>query len=250
MLQAFANGTVFGERYGSGPVEVLWLHGWGRRGADFARSAHELLDQGVSSVAVDLPGFGASPLPHEVGGARLYAELVASLISDDFSAPVVLVGHSFGGRVALVVAARHPELVHGVVLTGVPLLHKGGTSRSPRQYRMIRSLARAHLISPERLERARQKYGSEDYRRASGPLRDILVASVNESYEEELGLWSGPTKLIWGAEDRDVPVAVAERAQLLLGPASSLEVLAGVGHLTPTEAPSALTAAAAGLVRR
>jgi len=249
VLQAFANGTVFGEQYGGGPVDVVWLHGWGRRGADFATSAHELLDHGVSSVALDLPGFGASPLPHEIGGARLYADLVATLIAEDFVTPVVLVGHSFGGRVALVLAARHPELVRGLVLTGVPLLHKSGPSRPPRGYRVIRSLARAHLVSAERLERARQKYGSEDYRRATGSLREILVATVNESYEDELGVWHGPTSLLWGADDREVPVAVAERAQLLLGPASSLELLEGVGHLTPTEAPAALAAAAEALVR-
>jgi len=55
---------------------VLWLHGWARRGEDFRAVALELAQRGVASVALDLPGFGASPVPGLAGGARHYAELI------------------------------------------------------------------------------------------------------------------------------------------------------------------------------
>jgi pimeloyl-ACP methyl ester carboxylesterase len=95
------------------------------------------------------------------------------------------------------------------------------------------------VFSDERLERERRSRGSADYRAADGVMRDILVKVVNESYEDQLGRVLGPVHLLWGAEDRDVPVSVAEAAGALLAD-STLEVLPGVGHLVPTQAPEAL----------
>jgi pimeloyl-ACP methyl ester carboxylesterase len=70
-------------------------------------------------------------------------------------------------------------------------------------------------------------------------MRDILVKVVNESYESQLSQISNPVRLIWGAEDTEVPVAVAQAAQPLIEEAS-LEVLPGVGHFVPVQAPDAL----------
>ena len=111
MLRAYGDGNLFGEPYGVGPVRVVWLHGWARRAHDFAAAATRLTEDGASSVALDLPGFGSSPAPAVAGGARHYATLVAPALADLADGPVVLVGHSFGGLVATVIAADHPELV-------------------------------------------------------------------------------------------------------------------------------------------
>ena len=62
VLRAYGDGTLFGEPYGEGPVRVVFLHGWARRGADFAACATELAGRGVASVTLDLPGFGSSPV--------------------------------------------------------------------------------------------------------------------------------------------------------------------------------------------
>ena len=77
MLKSFAEGTVFGERFGDGPVQVLALHGWGRDRRDF----DEVL-RGLDAVAVDLPGFGASPAPGEAIGTAGYARLIAPVLDD------------------------------------------------------------------------------------------------------------------------------------------------------------------------
>jgi pimeloyl-ACP methyl ester carboxylesterase len=98
------------------------------------------------------------------------------------------------------------------------------------------------LISDERLEREKRSRGSIDYRTATGIMRDILVKVVNESYESQLSRITHPVHLLWGENDREVPVSVAESASALLSD-STLEVLAGVGHLVPIQAPEALRVA-------
>ena len=237
---------LFGETHGEGPVRVVWLHGWARRGDDFAPAAEELARRGVASVAVDLPGFGASAAPARAGGARAYAELVVPSLETLVEGPVVLVGHSFGGTVATVIAANRPDLVRALVLVGAPVLRRATGSRSPLGYRLVRWARRRGLTSEARLERARQRYGSTDYKRASGVMRDVLVASVNESYEDELARISVPVTFLWGEGDIEVPVDVAVRAAERVGSDARLEVLAGVGHLVPTEAPGALAQAVEG----
>ena len=243
MLRSFGDGTIFGEVAGDGPIEVVLLHGWARRGRDFAAVQELLVRRGVSSVALDLPGFGSSPPPTVAGGARFYASLVAPVLAAlDHS--VTLVGHSFGGRIATVIAAEHPELVTKVIVTGTPLLHSPVAVRSPRPYRMIRWLHQRGWLSDERLEAARHKYGSTDYRAASGMIRDVLVATVAEGYEEELARLDVPFVMLWGELDTVVPVAIAERANGLLSTpdvgARRLRVLEGIGHFVPNEAASTL----------
>lgn len=209
-----------------------------------------LAARGIASVAIDLPGFGASPLPSQAGGARWYAELVAPLLREVSDQPVIVVGHSFGGRVATVLAASHPELVRGVLLTGVPLVRRGDSRRSPWRYRALRALADRGVVREEWLERARQHYGSADYRATTGILRAVLVATVNESYEPELAVMQMPVALVWGEQDRDVPLEVATRAAALLPQPPTMTTIAACGHLVPTTAPKELLASLLNLVAR
>jgi pimeloyl-ACP methyl ester carboxylesterase len=242
VLRAYGDGNLFGESYGDGPIRVVFLHGWARRGRDFAVCASELAERGVASVALDLPGFGSSPPPTVAGGARHYARLLAPALAQMSNEPVILVGHSYGGTVATVIAANDSHLVSGLVLTGAPLLRPSATSRprAPWRFRLTRSLHARGMISDMRMEAARQHYGSSDYRHASGVMREVLVASVNESYEDELARVSVPVAMVWGELDHDVPEIIATRALTLLQGPHSFRSLEGVGHLVPTEAPHEL----------
>jgi pimeloyl-ACP methyl ester carboxylesterase len=236
-LRAFADGALFAEAIGDGPPRVLALHGWGRRGADYRHSL-----AGIDVLAVDLPGFGASPPPGEVVGAEGYAGIIEPLL-DEFGAPPVIVGHSFGGRVAVCLAASNRGRVGRLVLTGSPLVRLGAGRPPSIGFRVARALNRVGVLSDQRMEAMRRSHGSADYRAATGVMRDILVKVVSESYEAQLRALDVPVSLIWGSDDREVPVTVAERALSIInegGGVAELEVLPGVGHLLPTEAPQAL----------
>jgi pimeloyl-ACP methyl ester carboxylesterase len=192
----------------------------------------------LPALAPDLPGFGASPSPGSVIGADGYADIVAQIL-DDFDEPPVLIGHSFGGRVAVCLAARMPERVGPLVLTGVPLLRKENAKKPALSYRLIRGLHKFGVVSSDRMELERQKRGSADYRAVTGVMREILVKVVHESYESQLSQVRSPVVMLWGSNDSVIPVTIAEEAALLVENAD-LEVLDGVGHHVPTEAPDAL----------
>ncbi len=241
MLRSYVSGRVFGDGYGEGSPQVLALHGWGRTRSDF----REVL-RGLDGVAVDLPGFGASPEPETAMGADGYAGIVGQVL-EQFGEPAVVVGHSFGGRVAVHLGVRFPERVAALVLVAVPLLRRSDTGRPrpPAGYRLVRWLHSVGVVDHGRLERARRRYGSLDYRNAQGVMRDVLVLAVNETYEEQLTALKPPVHLVWGAEDTEVPVDVAERSAGLV-PGSRLTVLPRVGHQVCLEAPEAVRAAILG----
>lgn len=236
-LRSFVDGAVFAEVFGEGPPRVLALHGWGRHGADFKNSL-----MGISAFAPDLPGFGASPPPADVIGAEGYADILSEMLPE-FDRPPVLIGHSFGGRIAVCLAARYPDEIGPVILTGAPIV-RSGVGRRPRiSYRIVRSLNRIGIISDRRMESLRRQSGSTDYRSATGIMRDILVKVVNESYEPQLRDMQSPVVLLWGELDDEVPVSVAEMTAGVIDQADGdvdLRVLEGVGHHVPIEAPKEL----------
>jgi len=240
VLTSFAGAQIFGESSGTGKPDVLALHGWRRDHRDFAATLKSPEGE-MDAIAVDLPGFGGTPAPDEVWGSERYAEALLPVL-DHMQRRLVVIGHSFGGRVGVHLAAIAPDRVSGLVLTGVPLFRTQPPARPPLRFRAVRRLAKHGLVSQARLERHRQRYGSDDYRAASGVMRDILVTVLAEEYSEVLSRVSCPVELVWGDDDTAAPLAVAERIHEVL-PGSHLVVCQGAGHLTPMTVPSELRAA-------
>jgi pimeloyl-ACP methyl ester carboxylesterase len=267
MLKAFDGGRLFGASYGADRAPwVLALHGWARSHQDWravlgARDAGTV-PQGSSSaprptrvgdgtvdestglgamaaVALDLPGFGATPPPPEAWGSAEYAAALVPVLAE-LQVPAVVVGHSFGGRVAVHLAAAQPGLVKALVLTGVPLVRQAaGSHRPPLRYRVGRALHGRGLVGEARMETLRQRYGSADYRAATGVMRQVLVRTVNETYDDQLRALRCPVELVWGDDDAEVPLSVAETATGLLA-RPNLTVCRGAGHLVPLTAPDGL----------
>jgi pimeloyl-ACP methyl ester carboxylesterase len=233
VLRSFAGGRLFGTSVGSSRPWVLALHGWRRTHRDFDQAL-----VGIDAVALDLPGFGATPPPSEVWGSAEYAKAVAPVL-DEMALPAVVVGHSFGGTVALHLAAVHPERIRALVLTGVPLDRHLTRRSPPARFRLGRALNRIGVLGEERMEQLRLRYGSLDYRAAEGVMRSVLVRSLAERYDDLIGSLVCPVELVWGELDGAVPLRVAEEVAKRV-PGARLTVVEGEGHLVPTSAPAEL----------
>lgn len=249
MLQVFADGQIFGSAYGTKTPNVLALHGWARTHKDFQAvlASNDELGSELNAIAIDLPGFGASPIPQFAWGTPEYAQALLPVL-DSMGPSVVVLGHSFGGRVALSLAKRYPDRIGGLVITGVPIvLRSGSTKRPPRLFRLARQMNRLNLLSDHKMEDFRQRYGSCDYRSASGVMREILVKVVAESYETHLASIQCPIRLVWGDDDSETPLAVAMQAASRWDHIE-LVVCHGAGHLTPLTIPNELRAAVKGMM--
>lgn len=238
MLSSFAGGRLYGASYGDDTApRVVALHGWARTHADFA-SVLESYD----AVAVDLPGFGATPPPPDAWGSPEYAALVVELLRE-LPAPPVLLGHSLGGRIGIHVAATAPDAIRGLVLTGAPIIRLGGATKPKFGYRAARWLHARGVVSDARMEEARRKNGSTDYANASPAMRAVLVKLLAENYDAAIDATTAPVELVWGDDDTAAPVAVANELATRLAGHVHLTVVPGAGHLTPLTAPNELRAA-------
>jgi pimeloyl-ACP methyl ester carboxylesterase len=245
VLRSVLQGQLLAEQYGTGAPRVLALHGWARTRLDWNAALADL-----DAIAVDLPGFGVTAPPPEAWGSQDYADYLLPLIGE-LDQPV-LVGHSFGGRVAAHIAATVPDQVAGLVLTGVPLMRLESHRKPAAKFRTLRRLHRMRLLSEARMDRARERYGSPDYRAATGVMRQTFVRLVNEDYTETLraiGETEVPVRLVWGEHDSEVPRAVADAIRDRIRRAE-IEVVAGSGHLLDAALSARVAAAAADLVQR
>jgi pimeloyl-ACP methyl ester carboxylesterase len=226
VLTTLLDGRAFGEKHGKDAATVVALHGWARNRSDWGSTL-----EGLDALALDQPGFGATPAPEEAWGTREYAEWLAKILRD-LDRPV-LVGHSFGGRVAVQLAAAHPELIRGVVLTGVPLFRPKVGGKPKLAYRVGRWAYSKKLIPESKMEQLREKYGSSDYRNAKGVMRQVLVKAVNDDYTDQLaGIPNDlPVRLIWGENDTAAPVWMPGEAMEILGDNATLEIVPGSAHL-------------------
>lgn len=238
-VRSFLAGEVFGETIDGEGAVVLGLHGWGRSRKEMAKYIET---SGRPSLIVDLPGFGSSPLPPDVWGAADYADAIAKVAEADGRGPYAVVGHSFGGRVGVCLAAARPDLVHGLVLVGAPLLRTAPAKTPALSFRLVRVAHRIGLVSDTKMEALRQRRGSADYVAATGVMRQILVKLVAEEYPEELAALRCPVGFCWGVDDTEAPVATARRAAEMVPNLVDFDVVPRAGHDVHLSHPEAVTA--------
>jgi pimeloyl-ACP methyl ester carboxylesterase len=216
---------------------VVVLHGWGGR-IESMTPVIACLSAAFRTVAIDLPGFGETPAPPEEWGSRDYASHVRSLLAALDIGRAHFVGHSFGAKTALYLAAEHPDLVDKLVLVASAGL-RSPPSLKARAKRTLSRAARplSRLGRPGRAARSAiyRRIASEDYKQA-GALRPILVRVVNEDVTELLPRLRASTLLIWGTRDDAVPLAHARRMEQLI-PDAGLVLLEGAGHFCYLDEP-------------
>lgn len=138
--------TLVGDE--TSPVRVAYLHGLFGRGRNFTSIASGLLPE-AQSLLVDLPNHGRSGWTEHFDYAQM-ADIVAEYLRAGFAAsgPVDVVGHSMGGKVAMVLALRHPDLVRRLAIIDISPV-SSATSRGEFQH-LLSSLSRLPLASFEK----------------------------------------------------------------------------------------------------
>ena len=223
MLTTLGDSGMFAEKTGATPPTVIALHGWMRTGHDFAP-----IVEGFDALSVHFAGMGVTPEPAEAWGSEQYADNLADAIRP--LGPVVIVAHSFGGRVVAHLAAKYPELVRGIVLTGVPLVRLTAAPKPKLGFRIIRSLAKAGIVPKSVLEKQRNKNGSADSRASSGVMREVFVRVVNEKYDDQLPRITAPVRMVWGENDTSAPADAGLAASKMI-PNATFRVVPGAAHL-------------------
>lgn len=221
---------------------VLMLHGWGSRAGLFD-GLIDLCSKKYLVVAPDMPGFGGSDEPPEPWDVNRYADLILEFLKPYNPSSVILVGHSFGGRIILKLTERElPFDISKIILidsAGIKPKKSLKQKISLLCYKIgktVLSLPPVKALFPNALENLRNKRGSADYKSATPVMRQTLVKVVNEDLKHTLPNIKAPTLLIWGTVDTATPLKDAELMEKLI-PDAGLVKVTGAGHYSFLEAP-------------
>lgn len=206
---------IYYEQMGGQGKHVLLLHGWGCSTQHFAPIAAELARDHRVTV-MDFPGHGKSGRPPQPWGVPEYAACVKDLMEQLEIAPCDIIAHSFGGRVALHLAADDPDLVDRLVLTGCAGLKKPQTEEQKKKSekfqkkkKLLQSMKKIPLIgkaAENAEEKLRQKYGSADYNALDAEMRKTFVKVISEDLRPLLPKIQASTLLVWGEKDDATPL--------------------------------------------
>lgn len=226
------------EQYGSGARHVLMLHGWGCEIKHFAPIA-EAMQTDYHITVIDFPAHGQSSPPPAPWGVGDFAACVRELMERLDILPCDIIAHSFGGRVALYLAANEPRLVKHLVLTGGAGLKKTPTAaqqkrtaqyqRLKKLYQVLSSVKLLHAWSEKKLSALRKKYGSADYNALDDEMKKTFVKVISEDLSPLLPRIEAPTLLIWGENDQDTPLWMGQKMEKDI-PDAGLVVFEGDDH--------------------
>ena len=208
--------------------DVILLHGWGQNMAMMANiEAH--LSPFFSVWNLDFPGFGESDVVPAAWSVEDYTDFLRDFITENGIEEPILIGHSFGCRVAIRYAVRYP--VRKMCLTGAAGIRD---ERGIDYYLKVYSYkVGKKILSLKPFEKLKDKLtanaGSTDYRNASGVMRGTLVKVVNEDLSDLLPYIDVETLLVFGEKD-DVTLVEKGRKMEKLMPDAALVIFENDDH--------------------
>lgn len=209
-------------QYGEGK-DILLLHGWGQN-IQMMKFLGDYFSDRFRITILDFPGFGESEEPSKPWTITDYVLLIEDLVKQLKIKKPIVMGHSFGGRVAIKYSSNHP--IEKLVLFGSPCIRL--QKKLPLSTRILKKLKT--LPGLDKIGEEMKKYiGSRDYKAASPIMRQTLVEVVNEDLSSFAKQIEEPTLLIWGDQDEEAPVEEAKMLEDMMYDAA-LIVLPGTHY--------------------
>ena len=207
--------------------DIILLHGWGQNIEMMMPLANNLDKYHITIL--DFPGFGQSSEPDHALTVYDYVEILEELLKELKIDNPIVIGHSFGGRIAILYASRNKT--EKVVLFGAPCIRNNRVSPKEKVLKILKKLPGMNKLG----EYMKKYIGSDDYRNASPIMRETLVNTVNEDLSEAAKKIKAPTLLIWGTNDQAAPIEDAKKLEELLIDGALIE-LQGCTHYAYLEA--------------
>ena len=216
---------------------VVMLHGWASNCELFRASALPVSAK-YRVLAPDMPGNGETPEPPSDWHVDDYMDFITHFIAHFGCKKVILLGHSFGGRVIIKLANRAglPFAITKIILVDSAGIRPEKTAEQKLKESAVKFGKKLIAKNPALLDKMQSRMGSADYKAASPLMRKVLVNTVNEDLTDLLPGIRQSTLLIWGTLDTATPISDAETMERLI-PDAGLARIEGAGHFSFLENP-------------
>ncbi len=218
---------------------VIIMHGWGCN-VDTVASIENIFKGKMRVLNVDLPGHGKSTEPPSVWGVGEFTSMMEKFISQLGLKKPSLVGHSFGGRISILLSSRG-DVDKVLLVDAAGIKPKRSLSYYWKVY-SFKAMKNAALLffgkkkGSEIVDKMRGKKGSADYRNSSPRMRAIMSRCVNEDLKYAMPSIKAPVLLVWGENDTATPLSDARTMKELI-PDAGLVSFPGCGHYSFLDNP-------------
>ncbi len=202
---------------------LVFLHGWGQN-IEMMEPLAKHFKEHYNYLILDLPGFGKSMEPSSSFSTNDYVQFLNDFLNALKIKKVILIGHSFGGRIALLYASLY-KCEKLVVLAGPYVPEVTKLSWQTKLYKKLKKIYGLKWLA----KIMQKRLGSTDYNNASPIMREVLVKAINTNLEEDVKKISCPTLLVWGDNDTAVPIKRAYELKNLIKD-SGLVIYNGASH--------------------
>lgn len=209
--------------------DVILLHGWGQN-MQMMSAVEAHLNPHFTVYNLDFPGFGESGDPAEPWGVSDYELFLEDFVRQNGIKDPILIGHSFGCRVAIRYAAIHHD-VYKMCLTGAAGIkpkHGLDYEIKTKAYKAGKWFLKA-TGNTEKLNELQKNAGSEDYRNAKGVMKATFVKVVNDDVTPVLNEIRCPVLLVWGDQDTAAPLWMGQQMEQMM-PDAGLAIFEGDDH--------------------
>ena len=231
-------------RYGGKKMKTLViLYGWQSAKERWQKIREEIEGQGIKVIVPDLPGFKKENELKEIWDLNDYLNWTREFVENISQEPIFLLGHSFGGRIAIKFAAKHPEKLRGLILVSTAGI-KREKSFWQRKIAAIAAIFRSFHFLPG-YEFFRKIFyhfivRKTDYLKTEGLLRETFKNIIEEDLTPYLSQIKTKTLIIWGEKDKITPLTDAYLIKKEIQD-STLEIISGAGHRLNLEGPEKLS---------
>ena len=189
---------------------LVFLHGWGSNKALMKQAFGAHLDM-FRHIYVDLPGFGSSTCNMALTTDD-YANIMELFLAQiNANQDPIVVGHSFGGKVALLL---NPRILVLIGSAGI---------KTAKSLKVRAKIALFKLLKVFGLTSLRKFFVAEDAKELSEPMYQTFKNVVDEDFAERFGMYTGRALLCWGREDTATPLSSAYRLRSLIGTSRLVE---------------------------
>ncbi len=188
--------------------KIIILHGWGANKSRFLKLQEQLLQHKLSVDVPDLPGFGETPPLKNPWDLDDYVDWLNTYIGDQNE--VILIGHSFGGQIAIAYTLKYPKQIIKIILVAPAAIRKTSSKLQPKYIvtkigKIIFTLPLLNVVNQRIKNYWYRLIGNPDYYKASPIMKLTMQNIISTDLTDRFSEINNPVLLLWGKNDQSTP---------------------------------------------
>ena len=198
--------NLYYEKYGNKRKTLIILPGWGNTRKTWNNFIN-IFSEYFTIYIFDYPGFGNSIFPNNDLIIQNYATVFNDFFNDNTINNPIIIGHSFGGRIIILLESIYRKHFHKIILIDSAGIKNYSLKKTLKKYlyKFLKTLKFLFKDKKKYLQKLLSIFGSTDYKNINSSMQKTFVNIVNTNLVKYISNIHDETLIIWGKEDMETP---------------------------------------------